>query len=91
VHDRVQGTVLRKGYGYQLLSAVAITLHQDDSADARAEIVETLASGGDLTMLARQGSSTLGGYLGILGAFALVFTAAITVALKRKESHGRRP
>lgn len=90
VHDREQGTALRKEYGYQLLSAVAITLHQDDSEDARAELAGRLASGDDLTMPARQGSSTLGGYLGILGAFALVLTTAIAVALKRKERHGSR-
>lgn len=69
VHDREQGTALRKEYGYQLLSAVAITLHQDDSEDARAELAGRLASGDDLTMPARQGSSTLGGYLGMLGCF----------------------
>jgi ABC transport system ATP-binding/permease protein len=88
VHDREQGTALRKGYSYQLLSAVAITLHQDDSADARAELEGTLASGGLPTMPKRQGSSTLGGYLAILDIFALVFVTAIAVALKRKESHG---
>src|ERR1019366_4026708 len=88
VHDREQGTALRKAYSYQLLSAVAITLHQDDSADARAELEGTLASGGLPAMPKQQGSSTLGGYLSILGIFALVFVTAIAVALKRKESHG---
>jgi hypothetical protein len=90
MHDREPGTELRKGYSYQLLSAVAITLHQDDSADARAELDGTLARGGNSTMPVQQDSNTFGWYVAILGAFALVFITAIGVALKRKESHGIR-
>jgi ABC-type multidrug transport system ATPase subunit/pSer/pThr/pTyr-binding forkhead associated (FHA) protein len=88
VHDHEQGTALRKAYGYQLLSTVAITLHQDDSADARAELEGTVA-GGAATIPAQR-YSTFGEYVGILGVFALVFITAIAGALKRKESHGVR-
>ena len=98
VHDREAGSILRKNYSYQLLAAVAITLHRDDSEDARAELTRTPARPGRPTVPARPASDpsasrpasdTLGEYTGILGAFALVFITAIAVALKRKESHAR--
>jgi len=73
----------RMAYSYQLLSAVAITLHQNDSADARTELSGTE---GETT----QPLETFGRYLAILFGFALLFISAITAALKRKESHGKQ-
>jgi hypothetical protein len=89
-NDREQGSALRKQYSYQLLSAVAITFDKDDSADARAELQKTLTSVGDATIPERHGASIFGLYVGILGAFAMVFITAIAFALKRKENHGNR-
>jgi hypothetical protein len=90
VHDREQGTAVRKRYGYQLLSAVFITLHPDDSAAAREELQGMLRTGTNPTTPLRQASSTFGRYIGVLGAFAFVFITAVAVSLKRKESHDSR-
>ena len=89
VHDREGDTSpVRRKYSYQLLSAVAITLHPDDSAEARAELQRMLAGPQNSDTSAREVGSTLGTYVGILGGFALAFVVVIAVALKRKDPHG---
>jgi ABC-type multidrug transport system ATPase subunit/pSer/pThr/pTyr-binding forkhead associated (FHA) protein len=87
IHDRDEGAALRKEYSYQLLSAVAVTFHRNDSAEARAELDRLLVNPGDRTFIPREDSGIFARYLGILSGFALVFIGAIAVALKRKEKH----
>jgi ABC-2 family transporter len=90
MHDRDPGAPIRKKYSYQLMSSVAITLHEHDSVDARMELEKMLASIGSAPASSTESTKTFGKYIAILGAFAVVFVTAIAIALKRKESHGSR-
>jgi ABC-type multidrug transport system ATPase subunit/pSer/pThr/pTyr-binding forkhead associated (FHA) protein len=73
-------------YSYYLLNQVAVTLHPNDSVQARTRL-ERIAAGLAPDAKASEPGSAFLQYLGILGGFALLIIGATAATLKYKGSH----
>jgi ABC-type multidrug transport system ATPase subunit/pSer/pThr/pTyr-binding forkhead associated (FHA) protein len=89
IHDRAQSGALRESYSYELLSTVSISLHPNDSTEARAELDRAEAGDSESGSWTEK-SSTFGEYMTILSCFGALFIIVVTVAMLRKERHGSR-
>jgi ABC-type multidrug transport system permease subunit len=78
IHDKEK-------YSYYLMNQIAITLHPNDSRQARARL-ERLAAGLPPGETGETGSALVQ-YLGILGGFCLLFIGATAATLKFKGRH----
>jgi hypothetical protein len=73
-------------YSYYLLNQIAVTLHPNDSAQARARL-ERLAAGQAPDPNASEPGSAFPEYLAILGGYSLLLIIVTAATLKYKGSH----
>jgi len=85
LHDSNEGNSVREPYTYELLSTVSITLHPNDSADAREELERALVANHNGGVWAPDPQTgAFWEYGAILSCFALLFVGAVGAALKKK-------